>query len=100
MAAVYKTYSPYFNTKKYGNFLDVLELRSIPRRESDTIYEIDDVYQYRPDLLANDLYGNPGLWWVFAARNPNVIQDPIYDFVIGKSIFVPNQQDLNNALGL
>jgi hypothetical protein len=80
--------------------LDVLTFRNVPRRDSDTIYVIDDVYQYRPDLLANDLYGNPGLWWVFAARNPNTIQDPVYDFVIGKSIYVPNQQDLTNSLGI
>jgi hypothetical protein len=100
MAAVYKTHSPYYGTQRYGNFLDVLTFRNVPRRDSDTIYVIDDVYQYRPDLLANDLYGNPGLWWVFAARNPNTIQDPVYDFVIGKSIYVPNQQDLTNSLGI
>ena len=55
---------------------------------------------FDPDLLAFDLYGDSSLWWVFAIRNPNAIQDPIYDFQPGVIIYVPQKQNLTTALGL
>lgn len=98
--ATYSRNSPYYTTKSYGNFLDVMEKRSLPFNKDDTIYVIERAYQYRPDLLAYDLYGDAGLWWVFAIRNPNVITDPIGDFIPGRSIRLPKQQDIVAALGL
>lgn len=100
MAVQYKNNSPYFNTQLYGKFLDVLDFRLIPKLPSDVVYVIDAVYAYRPDLLANDLYGDPALWWIFAARNPNAIEDPIFDFVEGRAIYIPTQETLNAALGI
>lgn len=100
MVAEYKSSSPYFKTSMFGNFLDVLEYRSIPKMASDVVYAIDAVYERRPDLLANDLYGDPSLWWVFAARNPNALEDPIFDFVAGRVIYIPSQDTLNVALGI
>lgn len=100
MAAEYSRYSPYYETKTFGRFLDVLEYRSIPRSVSDIPYRINSVYQYRPDLLANDLYGSSDLWWVFAARNPNVIRDPIFDFYTGQTIMVPDREVVKSTLGL
>jgi len=98
--ATYGKNSPYYNTPQYGTFLDILEKRTLPFRKDDTIYVIERAYQYRPDLLAYDLYGDAGLWWVFITRNPNIITDPIGDFVSGLSIRLPKQQDLITALGL
>jgi hypothetical protein len=100
MAVTYKKTSPYFNTGNYGKFLDVMQHRSIPKLPGDVIYIIDAIYERRPDLLANDLYGDSNLWWVFAARNPNSIEDPIFDFVAGVSIYIPTQETLNAALGI
>ena len=100
MAAKYKSSSPYFTTPNFGNFLDIMELRTIPKLAGDVVYEIDVVYERRPDLLANDLYGDANLWWVFAARNPNAIEDPIFDFVAGRIIYIPSQETLNVALGI
>jgi len=40
------------------------------------------------------------LWWVFAIRNPNVIQDPIFDFQPGVIIYIPQKTNLTTALGL
>jgi len=100
MAATYKKNSPYSDTGLYGKFLDVLEYRSIPKNPNDVIYVIDAIYERRPDLLANDLYGDPALWWVFAARNPNAIEDPIFDFVAGRVIYISTQETLNAALGI
>jgi hypothetical protein len=33
-------------------------------------------------------------------RNPNVIQDPIFDFTTGTVIYIPKKTTIINALGL
>jgi hypothetical protein len=66
----------------------------------DTYWTITPTYEYRPDLLANDIYDDSSLWWVFAARNPNRIKDPLFDFVAGTSIYLPQLNSLREALGL
>jgi hypothetical protein len=50
--------------------------------------------------LAFDLYGDANLWWVFAARNPNVIRDPIFDFLPGVRIYIPKKTTIDRDLGL
>jgi hypothetical protein len=100
MAVTYSRTSPYANTDVYGFFLDVANIPAIPIDPSDVAYEIDAIYKNRPDLLAFDLYGDTSLWWVFVIRNPNVIQDPIFDFQPGVTIYVPQKQNLTSALGL
>ena len=100
MAVTYSRSSPYANTDIYGFFLDVANIPAIPIDPKDVEYQIDAIYQNRPDLLAFDLYGDPSLWWVFAIRNPNVLQDPIFDFQPGVTIYVPQKQNLTSALGL
>ena len=100
MAVTYNRTSPYANTDIYGFFLDVANIPNIPMNPNDVQYQIDAIYKGRPDLLAFDLYGDSSLWWVFAIRNPNVIQDPIYDFQPGVIIYVPQKQNLTTALGL
>ena len=100
MSATYSRNSPYFATGKYGTFLDTLNKRNIYFRKDDVVYTIERAYEYRPDLLAYDLYGDAGLWWVFAQRNPNIIQDPIYDFKAGRSIYIPPKDQLSADLGL
>jgi len=100
MSVSYKKTSPYAKTKTHGFFLDVADIPNIPYDQSDVQYEIDAIYQYRPDLLAYDLYGDSGLWWVFSMRNPNTLQDPIFDFLAGATIFVPKKEVITTALGL
>ena len=98
--AVYDSTSPYFTTGYSQFFLDTMENRYIPKEADDTLMLINQTYQYRPDLLAYDLYGTPRLWWVFAQRNPDVIEDPIYDFAPGKVIQLPKASNLKNDLGV
>lgn len=97
----YSQSSPYYNTEiQNDDYLDVMINRSIPYNPLDVFWEITVVYQYRPDLLAYDLYGDAGLWWVFAQRNPNNLKDPMFDFVAGKKIFIPQLTTLKEVLGL
>lgn len=99
--SLYPATSPYYNTDVVnGKFLDVMNYRPIPMLGSDIYYEIKPVYEYRPDLLAYDLYGNSKLWWVFAERNPNRLKDPYFDFVTGLGIYIPKAETLNQVLGL
>jgi hypothetical protein len=96
----YSQYSPYFGTPKYGQFLDVRANRPITASIGDTLFTITPVYNNRPDLLANDLYGDSRLWWVFAQRNPNVLRDPLFDFVTGVTIYVVDAKQVKLDLGL
>ena len=98
--ATYSSTSPYFTTNEFSNFLDILSPRSITAELDDQTYTIERTYAYRPDLLAYDLYGSPRLWWVFAQRNPNEIEDPIYDFRPGVTIQLPKSANISKDLGV
>ena len=98
---MYPATSPYYNTDLVNNqFLDIMSNRPIPMDPSDVYWEITSVYEYRPDLLAYDLYSNSMLWWVFAMRNPNMLKDPYFDFVTGVNIYLPKLSAINQSLGL
>tara|TARA_B100000809_G_scaffold193507_1_gene192446 strand:+ start:1723 stop:2025 length:303 start_codon:yes stop_codon:yes gene_type:complete len=98
MTVLYSSDSPYASTGRSNDRLDLLNPRKFPFEKDDLIYAIDPVYNNRPDLLAHDLYGKTGLWWVFAVRNPDVLIDPIFDFITGMQIYLPQQATLENAL--
>lgn len=100
MAVEYTQDSPYALTEMNGDYLDVMTYRPIPSLADDVIYTITETYKNRPDLLAGDLYNNSNLWWVFQMRNPNTLQDPIYDFKVGLKIYIPKQETIDQALGL
>jgi hypothetical protein len=64
------------------------------------LWTIASTYEYRPDLLAYDLYTDSRLWWVFANRNPNRLKDPYFDFVAGVQIYLPTINVIKQVLGL
>jgi hypothetical protein len=97
--ANYDATSPYFETGYSQFFLDVMVNRPIPKEDDDLTFTINATYQYRPDLLAYDLYGIAGLWWVFYQRNPNTLQAPPLDFVANTLIYLPKITTLKSALG-
>jgi hypothetical protein len=96
---MYNTTSLYFDTSIRGNHLDMLVNRPIPKRPDDRLFEINETYNLRPDLLAYDLYNDSELWWVFAQRNPNTLKDPLFDFKQGTSIRLPQLTILKETLG-
>lgn len=99
MPATYDPTSPYYNTSYSQFFLDVMTNRPIPKESDDLLFKINSTYQYRPDLLAYDLYDNSGLWWVFYQRNPNTLQKPPLDFKVDTMIYIPKISTLQTALG-
>ena len=98
--ADYSNTSPYFSTTENAISLDFLVPRTITAEDDDVSHTIDQIYAYRPDLLAYDLYGSPRLWWVFAQRNPDVLQDPVFDFTPGTEIYLPKGNALKDTLGV
>jgi Base plate wedge protein 53 len=101
MAVSYSSTSPYSMTPLVQNkYLDVLTYRDVPKSADDVVYTITNTYQYRPDLLAYDLYGDQNLWWVFIIRNKNTLKDPIWDFTIGTTIYLPKKTALVASMGI
>ena len=95
--ANYINTSPWYKTPITNNYLDILTIRPVSAEPDDFLYTIEAQYTYRPDLLAYDLYGISQLWWVFIQRNLNVLQDPIFDFVPGVSIYIPKGSSLKTV---
>lgn len=99
--ATYESTSPWHNTvKKQNQYLDILQIRSVPAEDDDILYKVQPQYAYRPDLLAYDLYGSHKLWWVFAQRNMDLLKDPINDLVPGIEIYLPKGPNLSQMLGI
>ena len=97
--ATYDATSPYYQTPITAFGLGTMVNRPVPKNANDTLFRINMTYDQRPDLLAFDLYGDHRLWWVFAQRNPNTLQNPLGDFVAGTDIYLPTLSTLKTALG-
>lgn len=97
--ATYTSLSPYFDTSYNQFYLDVMTNRAIPQENDDRLFKINQTYQYRPDLLAFDLYDSAALWWVFYQRNPNTLQKPPLDFKADTLIYLPKITTLRAVLG-
>lgn len=92
--------SPYTRTPiNQSGYLDILKPRPVPANRDDIVFEITTEFTYRPDLLAHITYGRKDLWWVFAQRNLDILKDPVFDFVAGTKIFLPDPSALRNTLG-
>lgn len=90
--------SPWYNTKNRGFYLDRLKIRPVPAEVDDILYEIEPQYTHRPDLLAYDIYKDSKLWWVFIQRNMDVLGDPIFDFVPGTKIYLPQGKRIKQVI--
>lgn len=90
MSADYRRDSLYRNTKIVDKkYLDVYSSASVSNDSEVETMVIGPKYNQRPDILAQDLYGNSKLWWVFAEYNQDTLVDPIIDFKSGVTIFYP-----------
>jgi len=83
-------YSPYYKVQLNTWYLDYYEPIELQPADSDTSYTIPIKYNEQPWRAAKDLYGNERLYYIFALLNPDLIQDPIYDFVSNLVIQVPS----------
>ena len=95
----YSNTSPYSKNMMTNGYLDILTMIDIPALADDVPFMITGRYMHRPDKLADELYGDSGLWWVFAVRNKEVIKDSIYDMIPGQIIFIPKLSTIKRAIG-
>ena len=83
-----------------SQFMDInVNIPSIGKSIEDEDYTIAPEYEERPDKLAQVLYEKPTLWWVFAARNPDILKDPLGDFKAGTTIKLPAMSSIKNITG-
>ena len=99
--AKYKNSSFLRNAKELdGQFLGTNpNLQIIGKSINDETYTITAEYEERPDKLAYVLYNTTALWWVFAARNPDILKDPLGDFTVGTIIQLPASSTITNISG-
>lgn len=98
--SLYSKTSPYFLTSYPNGYLDIMTFRDIPPESDDILFEVTKNYEYRPDLLAYDLYSDVGLWWVFSVRNKNLLKDPVFDMAAGVKIYLPKITTIKRSLGI
>jgi len=90
MASNSRETSQYLTTPIKNWYLDILVPRTVPSTPYDTIAVVPPEFNQRPDLMSQQQYGTPRLWWVFAMRNPDLFVDPIGDFVSGTQFYIPS----------
>lgn len=98
--ANYNNFSPWANTKQTQTNLSYFSIRPVSAEDDDFVYKIEPQFNFRPDLLSYVLYDTPKLWWVFAQRNLDVIQDPVFDIKSGVEIYIPKKTNLFRLLGI
>lgn len=98
--STYTKSSPYYSTSGANGYLDVISFRDLPNQVDDILFEVTKNYEFRPELLAYDLYRDVGLWWVFAVRNKSIIKDPVFDLTAGTKIYLPKLSTLKLTLGI
>ena len=97
---MYSKTSPYYKTQIVNGYLDVMSFRDIPSERDDILFEVTATYEFRPDLLAYDIYKDSSLWWVFAVRNKTILKDPVYDLKAGIKIYLPKMSTMKTVLGI
>lgn len=95
----YSKGSRYYATQQSSWFLGYYVDRSLIRDASDEPITLDSRYNFRPDLLSYDLYGTTDYRWTFMILNPDLIKDPVFDFVTGLSIFTATLDRLHSSIG-
>lgn len=66
--------------------------------DSDKSYTIPTTQNEQPWKLSKELYGSEELYYIFALLNPDLLQDPVYDFVTGLTIQVPDPSRVRQYL--
>ena len=85
----YDQVSPYGLTPIIGRFMAYYVHRTVPPNNLDVVVRLTDQrYNNRPDILANDVYGDPDLFWIVPVRNG--LQDPVFDLKVNELYTIPH----------
>jgi hypothetical protein len=89
----YSESSLYAKTPIVGRFLDFYRPVLIPPDQTDKLFVIKrQDWVQRPDLIAQDYYGNDMLFWVFGVRNG--LKDLIFDIKLNTVLWFPSRERL------
>lgn len=95
----YKSSSLYYDTPQTNFALDIYQPRYFPfDDDADDVVMIEKSYERRPDLMSYDRYGSVAYWWVFMARNKDIIKDPVFGFTAGLEIYAPTKRTVQEYL--
>lgn len=90
---LYNSKDLYYDTPISDNrFLDFYVPRPISPSDDDDFIILEKRHEFKPNVLAYDLYADDRLWWIFIRLNMNVIQDPIRDMREGVVLRVPKPE--------
>jgi hypothetical protein len=95
----YPANSPYSATPQSNFGIGLFVFKPIPPDAGDLPYTLLAQHQYRPDRLSYDLYNTPNYWWVFAARNPRLRANILFDFLPGLTIIIPSAEYVRKVAG-
>lgn len=63
----------------------------------DTLHIVTAGEKYRPDIIANDFYGDPRLAWIILSANN---MSDIFDLEIGSEIIIPSSTSIFSSGGV
>jgi len=58
--------------------------------DDDIYYQIPPEFEFRPDLISEDVYGTPWLYWIVSFKNGLV--DAFAECYIGRKLRIPSYQ--------
>jgi hypothetical protein len=90
----------FYLTPQASWFMGIYADRGLINDGSDVPKTLVSRYHHRPDLLSFDLYGVVSYKWTFMILNPDLIKDPIYDFVTGLTILTATLDRLHSSVGV
>lgn len=90
---IYSQKDIYYDTPISDNrFLDFYVPRQVPPADDDDFIILEKRHEFKPNVLAYDLYADDRLWWIFVRLNMDTIQDPIRDMREGVILRVPKPE--------
>ena len=90
----FNSHSLYINTDSTEHYRDYYKPIELGYDDSDMFLIVTSEFHQKPGNLANHLYGDPRLSWVFSYFNRNQISDIIFDLKQGMIIRVPTKERL------
>jgi hypothetical protein len=88
----------YFTPIKDGKHLDFYVPYDFGPSDDDEYIILEKRHEFRPYVLAYDLYGNDKAWWTFVLLNRDILIDPIRDMREGTVLRVARPDRIFNEI--
>jgi hypothetical protein len=82
-------------------YLDIAKLptaEELLKNKTPEVIVVDSKFEFRPDLLSYELYGNSSYWWIIVLLNRTQLQDPIRDLQAGMVLRVLPRTAINGLI--